>query len=708
MKQVLLRQGGVIVEEVPVPRCAPGSVLVRVDHSCISPGTELDGIRKGAVPLWRRAVADPAKLRRAVALVAREGAAGTVRTVQAGQAAEHPVGYSAAGEVVEVGEGVQGFRAGDRVACAGNQFAHHAGVIRVPHTLLARVPEGVGLAAASTVALGAIALQGVRRACPTLGETVVVIGLGALGQLTAQLLRASGCQVVGVELDEGRVARAVELGLAHGFTGDAVERVTRLTAGTGADAVIVTASSPSSEPLAAAFQMCRRKGRVVLVGDVGLEIDRADIFAKELDFLVSTSYGPGRYDPLHEEGATDYPLPYVRWTEGRNMDAYLRLLADGGVRVEPLIDDVFDVERAEAAYEALETRTPRPLMVLLRYPRTPLPERRAVANPRAAPGKAGRIRFAVIGAGSFARAVHLPTLRALADEVEIRAVANGTGHGAHAAARECGAAYATTDAREAIHDPQVDAVLVCTRHAMHAELVEEALAAGKHVLVEKPLALTPAELDRVRAAVEAGGDGGPVLLTGFNRRFSPFSARIARLLEGRAGPLMASFRVNAGPMPAGHWVYGPDGGGRNIGEACHFYDWLGWLAGAPVAEVSAQRARRPDGRDAGDDFAATLRFGDGSVATLLYTALGTPLHPKERAEIFAEGRVLTLDDWRELTVSGTRAPVLRARAADKGHREEVAAFVRAIRRGGEWPIPFWQQAQAMEIAFEVERQIAAL
>ncbi|HYW08207.1 MAG TPA: bi-domain-containing oxidoreductase [Longimicrobium sp.] len=704
MKQVLLRQGGVTVAEVPAPRCAPGTVLVRVDHSCISPGTELDGLRKGAVPLWRRAVADPAKLRRAVELVAREGAAGTVATVRAREAAEHPVGYSAAGEVVEVGEGVANFRVGDRVACVGNQFAHHAAVIRVPRTLVARVPDGVGFAAASTAALGAIALQGVRRATPTLGETFVVLGLGALGQLTAQLLRANGCRVIGIDPDGGRVERALGLGLHAGFADtDAADRVTRMTGGIGADGVIVTASSSSSEPLSSAFGMCRRKGRVVLVGDVGLEIDRSDIYAKELDFLVSTSYGPGRYDPDHEERGLDYPLPYVRWTEGRNVDAYLALLADGSVKVDGLIDSVFDVDGAADAYQALDSGSPRPMMVLLRYPAAPIPARRAVVNARATAGRAGRIRFAVIGAGSFARAVHLPTLRSLGDEVEIRAVANATGHGAHAAAREFGAAYATTDAREAIADAEVDAVLVCTRHDLHADLVVAALAAGKHVLVEKPLALNAAELERVRAAAT---EDGPILLTGFNRRFSPYSDRIAAVLAGRAGPLMASFRVNAGALPPSHWVHGPEGGGRNVGEACHFYDWLGWLTGARVTSVAAQRARHAHARETGDDFTASLAFDDGSVATLLYTALGSPLHPKERVEIFAEGRVLTLDDWRELTLSGARAPLLRSRAADKGHRAEMAAFVGAIRAGGAWPIPLWQQLQAMEIAFEVERQLA--
>jgi predicted dehydrogenase/threonine dehydrogenase-like Zn-dependent dehydrogenase len=709
VKQVLLKSGGIVVEEVPAPRCLPGTVLVRVDHSCVSPGTELAGIRGGAVPLWRRAVAHPGKLRRALQVAAGEGVSGIRRVARARRMAVQPVGYSAAGEVLEVGDGVDGVCVGDRVACAGNQFAHHAAVIRVPRTLVARVPDGVSLAAASTVALGAIALQGVRRARPTLGETIVVVGLGALGQLAAQLLRAAGCAVVGVDPDDGRVKLALALGVETGIGpggGDPVDRVLRLTGGVGADGVLVTASSSSSEPLSAAFRMCRRKGRVVLVGDVGLALERSDVYVKELDFLVSTSYGPGRYDPVHEEGGIDYPLPYVRWTEGRNMDAYLRLLASGGVRADPLLEAVFPVDEARAAYDALERRAPRPLTVLLRYPAEPVPARRAVPNPGAPRGRPGRVRFAVVGAGSFARAVHLPALQGMADRVEIRAVVNGSGHSAHAAAREFGAAYATTDAREVLADPEVDAVLVCTRHHLHASLAAEALDAGKHVLVEKPLALTPDELERVRAAAGARGGEGPVLLTGFNRRFSPFSRRIAEILGRRSGPLMAAYRVNAGALPPGSWVYGPEGGGRNVGEACHFYDWLGWLTGARVVRVSVQRARGPaGGHPAADDFAASLAFDDGSAATLLYTALGSPLHPKERVEVFADGKVITLDDWSALAVSGARVSGLRTRVPDKGHRDEVEAFVRAVRGGGAWPIPLWQQLQAMEIAFEVERQL---
>lgn len=368
MKQVLIRQGRAVVEEVPAPLVEPGTVLVRVDHSCISVGTEMSGVRASGTPLWKKALRQPEKVRRVARLALSEGVSRARQAVegQLGQAA--PTGYSAAGTVLEVGEGIDDLLPGDRVACAGAQHAHHAGIVRVPRNLVVPVPDGVGFPAASTATLGAIALQGVRRATPTLGETFVVVGLGILGQLTAQLLRANGCRVVGTDLDRARIALAASLGMeagVHPDDGDDVEQVARLTDGIGADGVIVTAASPSDAILATAFRMCRRKGRVVLVGDVGLHLDRADLYPKELDFLVSTSYGPGRYDRNYEERGLDYPVGYVRWTENRNLAEYLRLLAEGRVRVEPLVERVYPVAEAAEAYAALDAPGPRPLAVLL-------------------------------------------------------------------------------------------------------------------------------------------------------------------------------------------------------------------------------------------------------------------------------------------------------------------------------------------------------
>jgi predicted dehydrogenase/threonine dehydrogenase-like Zn-dependent dehydrogenase len=707
VKQVLIRRGAVVVEDVPAPLTEPGTVLVRVVASCISVGTELSGIRSSETPLWKRALREPAKARRVVDTATSQGLGAARDLVQGRLAAGEPTGYSAAGVVLEVGSGIDDIRPGDRVACAGAGLANHAEVIRVPRNLVAAVPDGVELAAASTVTLGAIALQGVRRAQPTLGETFVVIGLGILGQLTVQLLRANGCRVIGSDLDPRRIAVARSLGMELGLEPDEhdPDRVARLTDGVGADGVIVTAATPSDAVISTAFRMCRRKGRVVLVGDVGLHLDRADIYAKELDFLVSTSYGPGRYDRRYEEEGLDYPIGYVRWTENRNLAEYLRLFADGRVDLGPLLAARWPLDEAAAAYAALRAGDERPIAAILDYPAgqdAGIPSR-IVQNPASRPAVEGAIGIALVGAGSFAKGMHLPNLRGLGDAVRLQAVASRTGSNAAAVAAQYGAAYATTEVDRVLEDPAVDVVIIATRHNLHAELTLAALRAGKHVLVEKPLALTSDELARIEAFFRDAGDAPPILLTGFNRRFSPAARRLRELTRDRANPLMLDYRMNAGRVPPDSWVHGPEGGGRNRGEACHVYDLFTFLTDSPVVDVHALAIRPATAYySPSDNFAATVAFADGSVATLTYTALGAPDHPKERLEAFADGTVLALDDYRSLTVAGRDAPGVSSRGPEKGQREELAAFVAAVRDGGPWPIPLWQQVQATEIALRVE------
>jgi predicted dehydrogenase/threonine dehydrogenase-like Zn-dependent dehydrogenase len=712
MRQVLIRQGRAVVDEIPAPAVEPGTILVQVVRSCISIGTELSGVRASGLPLWKRVLEQPQKVKQVDEMVATEGLAKARSAVEAKLYTGAPTGYSAAGIVLEAGDGVDDLRPGDRVGCAGAQCAYHAQVIRVPRNLTVPIPEQVGFEAASTVTLGAIALQAVRRATPTLGETFVVIGLGILGQLTAQLLRAHGCRVVGVDLDPSRVELALRLGMQAGLGAEVdaqARQVARLTDGFGADGVIVTAASPSDAILSTAFQMCRRKGRVVLVGDVGLHLNRADIYAKELDFLISTSYGPGRYDNNYEERGLDYPIAYVRWTENRNMLEYLRLVADGSIQLEPLISDVCPLDDAPAAYARLQAEGPKPMMVLLAYPESGAPiSRKAIISREAVAACPGRIRLALIGAGGFARAAHLPNLAELRGMIELRAVVSRTGHNAVAAAKQFGAVYATTDAQEVFQDPEVDAVLVATRHDTHAEIVLAALAAGKHVLVEKPLALTREDLRRVEAAVAVPRDGGsPLLLTNYNRRFSPYAERIQRLLADRTNPIIINYRMNAGHIPLDHWVHSSEGGGRNRGEACHIYDLFTFLTGARAVAVQAA-SLRPSTRHyaSSDNFVATVSFEDGSVATLTYTALGAPAHPKERMDLFVDGKVLVLDDYRRLTCAGAPSRPFATKRQDKGQRAVLERFAAAIAGGGAWPIPLWQQLQATEISLEVERFIA--
>jgi predicted dehydrogenase/threonine dehydrogenase-like Zn-dependent dehydrogenase len=710
MKQVLIRRGQVAVEAIPAPMVESGTVLVRVEHSCISVGTELSGMRASGEPLWRRAIRQPDKVRRVAGVAASQGVGAARDLVNAKLAAGEPTGYSAAGTIVELGDGVHGLHFGQRVACAGAQAAHHAELIRVPRNLVVPVPDGLTSGPASTVTLGAIALQGVRRAVPTMGETFVVIGLGILGQLTAQLLRANGCRVIGSDVDPSRIELARALGMPLSVDpagGSAEDQVRRMTDGVGADGVIVTAATPSSELISTAFRMCRRKGRVVVVGDVGLDLRREDLYRNELDLLISTSYGPGRYDPAYEEGGHDYPIGYVRWTENRNMAEYLRLVAEGTVRIDPLIGAIHPLGDAAAAYASLSADgAARPLCVLLAYPAEgedlTSTASRTVPNPVARPPRSGSIGVALVGAGAFAKGMHLPNLRTMPGELHLRAVVSRSGANATATATQFGAAYATTDVAQAFKDPEVGLVIVATRHDLHAGLALDALRHGKHVLVEKPLALTVEELAAFEAFYTDTPDG-PILLTGFNRRFSPYGARLAELVGDRTSPMILHYRMNAGYIPLSDWVHGPEGGGRNRGEACHIYDLFTFLTGSHVVDVHAAAIRPRTAHYAADDnFTATMTFEDGSVATLTYTALGSRDHPKERLDVYVDGAVLSLDDYRRLTVSGRRSAGLETSAPAKGQREELAALARAIRDGGPWPIPLWQQVQATEIALAVE------
>ncbi|MBE0447657.1 MAG: bi-domain-containing oxidoreductase [Actinobacteria bacterium] len=713
MKQVLIKQGQAVVEDIPAPQIEAGTVLVQVDHSCISVGTEMSGVKTSGLPLWKRALKQPNNVKKALQMVATQGLAHTRSVVEGKLTAGQPTGYSAAGIVLEVGEGIDDIKPGDRVACAGAQCAHHAEVIRVPRNLTVPIPDALGFAEASTVTLGAIALQGVRRAQPTLGETFVVIGLGILGQLTAQLLKANGCRVIGTDLDRARVRIAQDLGMdvgIHPEDGDDIENVVRLTDGTGADGVIITAATPSDAVVSTAFHMCRKKGRVVLVGDVGLNLNREDFYRKELDFFISTSYGPGRYDNNYEERGLDYPVAYVRWTENRNMAEYLRLLAEGKLKIDTLISATYPVEKAGAAYEALKNGESKPLMVLLSYtrPAEGAAPARVVANPHAKPAGPKQIRLALVGAGGFAKGMHLPNIQALSDLFHLHAVVSRTGHNATATATQFSAKYAATDYQAVLNDPEVDAVLIATRHNLHASMVIDALKAGKHVLVEKPLALKEEELREIAAFYFPGATAGspPILLTGFNRRFSKYVQHIHELTKGRSNPMILNYRMNAGYIPLDHWVHTEEGGGRNIGEGCHIYDLFTFLTGSKVGSVDATSIAPKTGYySSTDNFVATMSFEDGSAATLTYTALGSKEYPKEQLEVFVDGKVIKLDDYKKLTITGAKVDGIETKLSDKGQKEELEAFGRAIRQGGEWPIPLWQQIQATEISFEVERKL---
>ena len=714
MKQVLIKQGRAVVEEVPAPLVEAGTVLVGVRSSCVSIGTEMSAVKASGEPLWKRALRQPENVKKVIEMLAQEGISRTRQAVEGQLSAGMPTGYSASGFILEVGSGVPDSKPGDRVACAGAQCAYHAEILRVPRNLAVPIPSGLGFEPASTVTLGAIALQGVRRARPTLGETFAVIGLGILGQLTAQLLRINGCRVVGTDLERSRIALARDLGMNAGFhpdDGNDVDMVARLTDGIGVDGVIITAATSSNEVIATAFRMCRKKGRVVLVGDVGLDLNRSDFYQKELDFFISASYGPGRYDRIYEEKGLDYPVGYVRWTENRNMSEYLRLVAEGKVNLVPLLTSTYPLEDAPKAYEALQGDADKPLMVLLSYPEVSGagdPRVHRVLNPHAQPLGGSHVRIAVVGAGGFAKGMHLPNLRALSKLYHLQAVVDRTGHDAASVARQFGASYSSTDFRKVLEDPDVDAVLICTRHNLHADMTLQALKEGKHVFVEKPLALTREELGKIQEFYKNREPSlsPPILLTGFNRRFSPYARAIRDATRERSSPMVLQYTMNAGPIPPDHWVHSPEGGGRNLGEACHIYDLSTYLTDSRVDSVFARSITPSTGHyGRRDNFIATISFADGSVASLVYTALGSNEYPKERLEVFADGKVLILDDYRKLSVFGAKGKGLETSRPEKGHREELVAFARVIREGGEWPIPLWQQVQATDVALQVEEEL---
>jgi polar amino acid transport system substrate-binding protein len=685
------RTGKLRLIDAPVPGSGRGRNLVATRVSLISAGTEKQIIDLARSSLAGKAVARPDLVRKTLQKVRNEGLIPTIQKVFAKLDTPIPLGYSLAGTVVEPGEDAGGYAVGSRVACAGAGVANHAEYNAVLKNLMVRIPDGVDDEAASFVTLGAIALQGVRVAAPTLGERVVVSGLGLIGQLTVQLLKANGCRVLGFDPNPARVALALEMGADVAVSDGLDAAVAGFTGQYGADAVIVTASTKSSDPLNKAAELCRMKGRVVIVGLTGMTIDREPFYKRELDLRFSMSYGPGRYDPSYEDRGNDYPVAYVRWTEQRNMQAFLELVAQGSVTPAKLITHRFPIAEAEAAYALMDSDETY-LAILLTYPteQPPIERTIAVGTPRAPASRQGS---GFIGFGNYAKAVLMPALKK-AGETNLTAVVTATGLSAHDAAERSGFARAATDPATLIADPGTDCIFIATRHNSHARLAIDALTAGKNVFVEKPLALNHADLAEVGAAARAGGG---VLTTGFNRRFAPMMVTAAKALANRGGPIAMLYRVNAGHIPGDSWLHGAEGGGRIVGEVCHFVDALSFLAGGPPVAVEAMQPA-----DIGDTVSAVLRFADGSTGTILYSSLGDPAVPKEYLEVFAAGLVIRLDDFRKLHITrGGKTTTTSSSAQDKGQTALVRAFLAAAREGAAPPIPLETQLAVSAATLEI-------
>lgn len=622
------------------------------------------------------------------------------------------VGYSLAGEVIALGAGITDLAVGDLVACAGAGKANHADYVSVPRNLVCRVPRGCDLKLAATTTVGTIALQGVRRAAPLLGETVCVIGLGLIGQITTQLLHANGVKVLGLDLDPQRVAKALALGMHAGAstTGEYQLLVRDLTGGRGADRVLITAAAKSDAVINLAMEVVRAKGRVVIVGDVGLNVKRDIFYRKEIDLLMSTSYGPGRYDRGYEEEGRDYPFAHVRWTLNRNMQAYLDLIAAGRIDIAALVERIIPVAEAPAAYRELADSDAEtmPLAVLLQYPdeTRPLPDapdatRIHVRGHRKPAG--GTIRYALVGAGAFGTAMLVPQMAKRKDLFSLGGIVSRNTTTAGNFARQNQIEVLTTELDDVLKDPAFDLVVIATRHHEHADQVLRCLQAGKHVFVEKPLALNWDELDRIVACYEALPEK-PLLMVGFNRRFSTAVQTLRTALASRRSPLIMNYRLNGGYIPLDSWVQGTQGGGRNIGEACHMYDVFRSLSGAPAVSVNAEAI---DPRDLpylrNDNFCATIRYADGSIGNLVYTALGPKTGlPKERLEVFCDGEAFIVDDYRNVTRCSDSMVLWRAEYAEKGHFEELSQFGEAIIQQKISPIKFEEIIETSSISLHVE------
>jgi predicted dehydrogenase/NADPH:quinone reductase-like Zn-dependent oxidoreductase len=702
MKQILqsLKNGATEVADVPCPAARRGQLLIRSSQTLVSAGTERMLVEFGKAGWIDKARQQPDKVRMVLDKIRTDGLMPTLEAVFNKLDQPLPLGYCNTGTVLEAGAGVAGFTAGDRVVSNGK----HAEVVSVPVNLCARVPDGVSDEEAAFTVLGAIALQGIRLVQPTLGETVVVTGLGLIGLMAVQLLRANGCRVLGLDFDPTRMALARSFGaevvdLAAGQ--DPVAAAQAFSRGRGVDAVIITASTKSNEPVHQAAQMCRKRGRIVLVGVTGLELSRADFYEKELSFQVSCSYGPGRYDPDYEEKGNDYPIGFVRWTEQRNLEAVLDMMADGRLDVKPLVSHRFALAEADQAYALVGSSAPS-LGILLQYPRQAQQSDAALRRstvPLSAPISSasplsGAATVAVIGSGNYATAVLIPAFKAAG--ATLKTVASSGGVSGLHAGRKHGFEQTTTASDEVFADSQVNAVVVTTRHDSHAAFVLKGLAAGKHVFVEKPLCLTSQELAEI---MEAKRNASTMVMVGFNRRFAPQVQKINTLLKGVTGPKAFVMTVNAGAIPAGHWTQDAAvGGGRIIGEACHFIDLLRHLAASPIASHLVTRMDSATG----DSVTISLKFEDGSTGTVHYLANGSKAFAKERLEVFTAGRVLQLDNFRKLTGFGWPGfSKMNLWRQDKGQKACIAAFVRAVAQGGASPIEFDEIVEVARVTMAV-------
>lgn len=711
MKQVLqsMRDGKTRVEEIPDPFVRPGSALVRTACSLVSAGTERMVVEFAEKNLVEKARSRPDLAKQVIDKAVREGVLTALDATFNRLDQPMVLGYSSSGVIEAVGPGLTGFGVGDRVACAGGGFAVHAELAVVPQNLLAKVPDHVDFEQAAFTTLGAIAMHGFRLAVPQIGESVAIVGMGLLGLLAASIARAAGCKVIGIDTDQKRVDLARSMGFQAVIRSEAESANSSFTSGKGADIVLICADTQSDDPVDLAARIARDRAVVVAVGAVGMKIPRKLYYDKELDFRISRSYGPGRYDLEYEERGKDYPSGYIRWTEGRNFQAFIDLIADGKIDIKPLITHRFPIELAESAYELITGKHQEPFLgVMLTYSQVksvPAYVRKVELISGASQNrKTEKVQIGVLGAGNYASAVFLPAIKKIGG-AELVGIASAGGVTARSAAQKFGFSFASTDENEILNNPAINTVLVLTRHNHHARQVLAALKAGKHVYCEKPLALTEEDLGEIFE--EAKKSSAPLLTVGFNRRFAPLSIRLKAFIDSAKEPFAAVYRVNAGFLPLTHWTHDPVlGGGRIVGEGCHFIDYLIYLAGGAPIQVQAQAL--PDvGKYRSDNVQINLKFPSGSIAQVLYLSNGDKGLPKERLEVHCAGRSAILDDYRELQLwsGGSRKQYKSALRQDKGHQAAWQTFLQAIKDGGPPPIPYDQLLGSSLASIQAARQV---
>ena len=687
MKQVYTSRKGIVVKDTTEPGLSKGTIKIRVAYSCISAGTEISAVQGANQSVIQRAIKHPEQVKQVIDIAMQQGFKKALGKVDSSMDKLGSSGYSVSGEVVSVGAGVEGFKVGDLVSAGGAGLALHAEYVVVPKNLVVHVPEGLNLAYASMGTVGSIAMHGVRRADLRLGEYGVVVGCGLMGLLAIQMLKASGVKVACTDVNPARLALARELGadkVVNSVEEDPVVAIRNWTGGYGADAVLFTAATHSNEPLSQSFKMCRKKGKVVLLGVSGMTIDRADMYKDEIDFIISTSYGPGRYDPDYESKGVDYPYAFVRWTENRNIYSFLELIRDGKVNIDKIAPKIYPLEEAGAAYEGIQNDPGNHIITLLDYGAKPGEQKVQSKQVQLTEPKVfGKdvINIGLIGAGSFATTTLLPIIADHPNKFHLKTIVNRSGDKALNAGRQFKAEKISSEQDDIFSDPDIDLVMICTRHGNHAELVLKGLRSGQNVYVEKPLATTLEQLDEIKSFFkENEGKQVPLLTVGFNRRYSQYAKEIKRLLDGRTAPVFIRYRMNAGFVPGDAWIHGD--GGRIIGEGCHLIDLMQFLIDRPVSDCSAAHFKPQVGYYLSEDNRfITMEFEDGSVAEIEYFACGSKSLPKEYMEVHWENKSIIMDDYKLLTGYDVKVKSLKSSLSRKGHEEEWLALYDSMKAG---------------------------